>query len=128
MKVLLDTHAFLWWNLDAPELSATARETIANPDNEIFLSAASVWEIAIKYGKNRLELPQTPERYVAERVALHRFTPLAITLQHAAAVHALPAHHQDPFDRLLIAQSQLEKLTLLSADRQVQLYAVDTLW
>ncbi len=128
MKVLLDTHTFLWWNLNAPQLSSTAKTIIANPNNEIFLSAVSAWEIAIKYGKGRLELPIPPDRYVSERVALHRFTPLAITLTHASAVHALPPFHNDPFDRLLIAQSQIEGLRLLTVDSKIQQYDVVTLW
>src|SRR5437773_2089589 len=104
MRALLDTHTFLWWNLDAPQLSATARRCIAEAENEIFLSAASAWEIAIKAARGRLLLPDTPDRYVANRIALHRFQPLPVQVSHALHVFYLPALHQDPFDRLLVAQ------------------------
>ena len=128
MKALLDTHTFLWWNLDAPQLSDAVREFISNGRNEIFLSAASVWEIAIKYSKGPLELPQIPELYVAQRLARHRFSSLPIQLSHAAQVHRLPDIHQDPFDRLLVVQSQLEELPLLTSDSQIAYYDVSIIW
>jgi PIN domain nuclease of toxin-antitoxin system len=128
MKALLDTHAFLWWNLDDPQLSDAARSFIGDGRNEIFLSAASAWEIAIKYARERLELPETPERYVSQRIAEHRFTPLPIQLSHALQVYALPDLHRDPFDRLLIVQSQMEGLPLLSADPDIARYEVEVIW
>jgi len=128
MKALLDTHTFLWWNLDAPQLSQTVREFIADGDNEIFLSAASAWEIAIKYAKGRLELPEPPDRYVPSRQRLHHFTALPIQLTHALQVYALPAVHNDPFDRLLIVQSQLEKMPLLTVDSEILRYGVEVIW
>lgn len=128
MKALLDTHTFLWWNLNAPELSAVAREVIATDQNEIFVSAATAWEISIKYGKGRLELPESPEQYIANRLQLHQFTALPIQLSHAAGVHQLPAIHQDPFDRLLIVQSQLEAMPLITADPEIAKYGVAIIW
>ena len=128
MKALLDTYTFLWWNINSPELSDTARDFIADGSNEIYLSAASAWEIAIKYAKGRLELPETPEQYVAHRLTKHGFSPLPIQLSHALHVYQLPPHHQDPFDRLLIAQSQLEALPLLSIDSQIKRYNVSLVW
>ena len=128
MKALLDTHAFLWWNLDDPQLSDTAREFISDGRNEIFLSAASVWEIAIKYGKGRLELPEKPELYVAQRLTRHRFSSLPIQLSHAAQVYRLPDIHTDPFDRLLVVQSQLEEMPLITADLQITRYDVNVIW
>ncbi len=128
MKALLDTHAFLWWNLDAPQLSPAARAFIADGSNEIFVSAATAWEIAIKYRKGRLELPEPPEQYIVERLMRHRFTPLPIQMQHATAVARLPDHHSDPFDRLLVAQSLVEDLPLISADPSIQQYAVTIIW
>ncbi len=128
MKALLDTHTFLWWNLDDPQLSDTAREFISDGRNEIFLSAASVWEIAIKYGQGRLELPDKPEQYIAQRLARHRFSSLPIQLSHAAQVYRLPDIHKDPFDRLLVVQSQLEELPLLTADSQIARYDVNIIW
>ena len=128
MKALLDTHTFLWWNLDAPQLSTAARHFIGNGENEIYLSAASAWEIAIKYGKNRLELPEAPELYIAKRLAQHQFLGLPIQISHTTHVHKLPQIHADPFDRLLIAQSQLEGLPLLTADSLIQQYDVQIIW
>ncbi len=128
MKALLDTHVFLWWNLNDPQISVTAREFISDGRNEVFLSAASAWEIAIKYAKGRLELPETPERYVANRLRRHHFSPLPIQLSHALHVYTLPDIHQDPFDRLLIAQSQLEKLPLLTADADIARYGISIVW
>jgi PIN domain nuclease of toxin-antitoxin system len=128
MRALLDTHTFLWWNQNAAELSATAREFIGEGSHEIFFSAASAWEIAIKYARGRLELPEAPEQYVATRLAQHRFTPLPIQLSHALHVSTLADIHQDPFDRLLISQSRLEKLPMLSADRDIARYGVDVIW
>ena len=128
MKALLDTHAFLWWNLDDPQLSDAAREFISDGRNEIFLSAASVWEIAIKYGKGRLELPEKPEQYVAQRLTRHRFSSLPIQLSHSAQVYRLPDIHTDPFDRLLIVQSQLEEMPLITGDLQIARYDVKIIW
>jgi PIN domain nuclease of toxin-antitoxin system len=128
MKAILDTHTFLWWNLADPRLSPTAREFISAGENEIFLSAASAWEIAIKTGRGRLILPEPPERYVANRMLLHHLQPLPIQLSHALHVFNLPNLHQDPFDRLLIAQSQLENLPLLSADPEIARYDVNVIW
>ena len=128
MRALLDTHTFLWWNLDDPQLSETARMFITKGDNEIFLSAASAWEIAIKAAKGRLILPERPDQYVADRMRLHRFSALPIELSHALEVYRLPAIHQDPFDRLLIAQSQLEDLPILTIDPEIGLYQVNVIW
>ncbi len=128
MKALLDTHTFLWWNTNDPQLSDTVREFIGNGSNEIFLSAASAWEIAIKYGKGRLVLPEKPELYVANRLAQHRFLSLPIQLSHAVQVYRLPQIHKDPFDRLLVVQSQLEEIPLLTADLQIAHYHVNIIW
>lgn len=128
MRILLDTHTFLWWNTDDPHLSFRAREIIANGENELFLSAASAWEIAIKAGRGRLSLPELPDKYVASRMALHRIQPLPVQLSHALQVYHLPEHHSDPFDRLLIAQSQLESMPILTVDAQFGHYEVEVLW
>ena len=128
MRALLDTHTFLWWNLDDPQLSETARKFITKGDNEIFLSAASAWEIAIKAATERLILPERPDQYVADRMRLHRFSALPIELSHALEVYRLPAIHQDPFDRLLIVQSQMEDLPILTIDPEIGRYRVDVIW
>ncbi len=128
MKYLLDTHTFLWWNLEDPQLSLTAREIISNGNNEIFLSAASAWEIAIKAAKGRLILPDEPAKYIAERMNLYRFQSLPVQVSHACLVYQLPPHHNDPFDRLLIAQSQSESLPLLTGDTEISRYEVEVIW
>jgi PIN domain nuclease of toxin-antitoxin system len=128
MKALLDTHTFLWWNLDAEQLSEQVHTFIGDGRNEIFFSAASGWEIAIKYTKGRLELPEPPDVFIPNRLTLHRFVPLPIQLSHTMQVYKLPDIHQDPFDRLLVAQSQMENLPLLTADPEIGRYEVQTIW
>ncbi|MCP5099492.1 MAG: type II toxin-antitoxin system VapC family toxin [Chloroflexi bacterium] len=128
MKALLDTHTFLWWNLDSPKLSTTARDFIRDGRNEIFVSAVTAWEIAIKFGKGRIELPEEPQHYVANRLAQHHFVGLPIQISHATHVHAMPQIHLDPFDRLLIAQSQLEGLPLVTVDSAIRQYDVTIIW
>ena len=128
MKVLIDTHTFLWWNTEDPQLSALVKEITADGRNDIFLSAASVWEIAIKTAKGRLILPESPAQYVASRMSLYRFYALPIQISHAAHTYELPPYHHDPFDRMLIAQSHLESLPLLTKDDNIRRYDVQTIW
>lgn len=128
MNALLDTHTFLWWNLDDPRLSEEARHFIGHGGNEIYLSAASAWEIAIKAAIGRLTLPEAPDQYVANRMDRHRFTALPIELSHALHVYGLPQIHSDPFDRLLVAQSQLEQLPILTADDDIVRYEIEVIW
>ena len=128
MNVLIDTHTFLWWNSEDERLSLGAKEIIANGNNEIFLSAASVWEIVIKTAKGWLVLPEPPNQYISRRMNLYRFRPLPIQISHAAHVYELPAIHNDPFDRMLIAQSQMESLPLLTNDEAIRCYELDTIW
>jgi len=128
VRALLDTHAFLWWNMGDPHLSDRAREIIAAGENEIWFSAASAWEIALKAGKGRLLLPEQPWEYVLRRLALHGFRALAVEVQHALAVSELPVVHSDPFDRLLVVQSRAEGLPLLSADPDIARYDVEVIW
>ncbi len=128
MRVLLDTHAFLWWITDDASLSPRAREIIGDGDNVLFLSTASAWEIAIKVDLGRLTLPDRPERFIPEQLALNAIDSLPVHLSHALHVYDLPNHHRDPFDRMLVAQSQLEDMPLLSADPQLAQYAIDILW
>ena len=128
MNVLLDTHAFLWWIADDVRLSQAARDAISDPDNEILVSAASAWEIAIKVGIGRLTLPAPAKRFVPRQVQRNGFVALPIQLEHALAVEDLPKHHKDPFDRMLVAQARAEKLTLITDDPLIQRYNVETLW
>jgi len=128
MRYLLDTHTFLWWNMDDAQLSSLAKELIADGNNEIFLSAASAWEIAIKTARGRLTLPEDPTRYVSNRLSLHGFQALPVQIHHAVQVYKLPLHHADPFDRLLIAQSQIESMSLISADMEIRKYEIEVIW
>ena len=128
MRAILDTHVFLWWNMGAPQLSAIAREFISNTANELFLSAACAWEIAIKCARGRLTLPELPETYVARRMAAQHILPLPVQVSHALHVYSLPEIHQDPFDRILIAQSHLEDLPIITADLTIAQYEVDVIW
>jgi PIN domain nuclease of toxin-antitoxin system len=124
MRILLDTHCWLWMQISPGKLSSKARGLLEEPDNELFLSAASSWEIAIKHALGRLPLPGLPAEYVPRAMQRQGVAGLPIEHRHALHVASLPRHHGDPFDRLLIAQAQLEQLTLLSADRQLEAYEV----
>ena len=128
MRVLLDTHAFLWWVADSPKLSADARELIANEQNEPIFSVVSAWEIAIKASVGKLELPQPPEKFVAEQISRNALDVLPIHLRHALGIHGLPDHHRDLFDRLLIAQAVVENFAILTADPLVTKYPIQTIW
>lgn len=129
MKVLLDTHAFLWWINDDPRLTRRARRIMANNASEVFFSAASGWEITIKARLGRLSLATADlESFLAEQLASNGFKVLPVNLQHALRTYRLPDHHQDPFDRLLVAQAAVENLPLLSADRRLTGYPIRILW
>lgn len=128
MRVLLDTHTFLWWITDDPRLSRKVRGIIGNGKNQIFLSAASGWEIAIKAKLGRLQVPDELERFIPEQLALNAIEILPVQMSHALHVYALPDHHHDPFDRLLIAQAQLESLPILTTDPQIVRYSVKVIW
>ena len=128
MRALMDTHVFLWWNAGDDRLSSRAREFVLDASNEIVLSTASAWEIAIKAARGRLDLPLPAEQYIPERMAQDAFVSLDIQLGHVLAAAALPAHHADPFDRILIAQAQAERIPILTADETIRRYAVETIW
>lgn len=121
MKYLLDTHILLWAAADHPRLSQAAREIINNQDNELLFSAASIWEISIKSGLGRADFTVNPALF--RRALLDNgYIELPINSQHAAATANLPEIHKDPFDRILLAQSQIEGIILLSADEKVAAY------
>lgn len=128
MKALLDTHVFLWWIGDDRRLSATARKLIADGGNELFFSAASGWEIAIKASLGRITLPDKPEKFIAEQLSENAIQSLPVSMEHALYVVTLPYHHRDPFDRLLVAQSKLENLPIVTTDRHIAKYGIRVLW
>jgi PIN domain nuclease of toxin-antitoxin system len=128
MRYLLDTHTFLWWITDSESLSDHAREIIRDGSNELFLSAASGWEIAIKAGIGRLDLQEDPEKLIPEQMLLNKIQGLPVQMSHALHVHALPKHHRDPFDRLLVAQCQLEEMPIITSYPQIAAYEVDVIW
>lgn len=128
MKALLDTHAFLWWISDDPRLSAPIRELVGNGESKLFLSAASGWEIAIKMRLGRLEVHGDPEQFILEQLALNDIAVLPVSISHALRTVALPGHHRDPFDRMLVAQSQIERLPIVTADPLIARYAVEVIW
>ena len=125
MKLLLDSHAFLWWLADDPALSSSARGAVADPSNLVLVSAATIWEIEIKRRLGRLEAGEAD--LVAE-IEANRFSELPVTARHAEAAAGLPQHHGDPFDRMLIAQSQLEGLVCVTRDTAFEAYGVPLLW
>jgi PIN domain nuclease of toxin-antitoxin system len=120
VKLLLDTHAWLWWLSDAKELGEPARTAIGSLDNLVVVSAATVWEVGIKRARGKLSFDGDP----VDEVARGGFEPLPISLAHAAAASALPPHHRDPFDRMLIAQAQIEGLTVITRDASFDAYEV----
>lgn len=109
-------------------MSLRAREVIADGQNDVFLSAASVWEIVIKTTKGKLVLPEAPAQYITHRMSLYRFRQLPIQISHALRVYELPPYHNDPFDRMLIAQSQSECLPIVTRDESFQQYELETIW
>lgn len=121
MKLLLDTHLLLWAVGRSARLSSAARLLIGDPENQVFFSAASVWEVTIKFGLGRPDFRVDP-RMLHHNLLNHRYLELPVTGEHAVAVATLPALHKDPFDRLLIAQSILEGITLLTVDRLIASY------
>lgn len=118
---MLDTHAFLWWIDDSPALGSSARAAIDVPTNPVYVSAATAWEIAIKRSKGTLEAPQGD---VARWIAQEGFAELEIAVRHGTVAGTLPLHHRDPFDRVLVAQAQLEDMTLVTADTDLGAYDV----
>ena len=128
MTYLLDTGVWLWSLGEPGRISHKVRDVIADRSHDVFLSAVTSWEVAIKAASGKLHLPEPPDLYVPQRMASQGLRPLAVSHQHALAVFTLPAHHRDPFDRLLIAQAKVEDMTLITADRRFQQYPVQLLW
>lgn len=128
MKYLLDTMVWLWSVGPTEKIAHAGLDILANGDEDIYLSAASSWEIASKAHIGKFNLPEIPMRYVASRVAAQGIYPLSITQDHALRVFDLPLHHKDPFDRLLISQAIAEGMTILTADPAFRKYPVELVW
>jgi PIN domain nuclease of toxin-antitoxin system len=127
VKILLDTHVWLWMVTEPEKLSKHALRHINRDTEELLLSAASSWEIAIKWTLGKLTLPSSPSEFVAEHLAATKTYPLAIQHNHTLRVAVLPRHHSDPFDRLLIAQAQIERIPILTSDPHFKSYDVDVI-
>jgi PIN domain nuclease of toxin-antitoxin system len=126
---MLDTHTFLWWASErGARLSGRAREVLIDGTTDVALSIASVWEIAIKVSGGRMALPAPIERYIPDRLRHHGFELMSIELPHVFRASSLPNIHRDPFDRMLIAQAQIEGLPILTADPAISRYDVETIW
>jgi PIN domain nuclease of toxin-antitoxin system len=126
--LLLDTHTLLWFLRDDPSLSTVAKALIQDPANRKFVSVASCWEIAIKAGRKRLALTESSYDLLRRELPRNGFDVLSIELRHATFVETLPDHHRDPFDRLLVAQSLVEGIPLVSVDVRFDSYGVTRLW
>ena len=128
MRLLLDTHTFLWFLLDDPQLSTTVRNLMIEPTNDIEVSPATYWEIAIKISIGKYELPEPYDIFIEREITTNDFRILPIEPKHTAVLTTLPFHHRDPFDRLLIAQAMVEAIPILSIDPAFDAYPVTRLW
>ena len=128
MRILLDTCTFLWIVTDAPELSDLSREVFVNPGNEVYLSAVSTWEIAIKHAMGRLPLPEVPEKFIPAQRKEHGVTSLALEEEATLHLTRLPEMHKDPFDRMLICQAIVQGLVILTPDELIMQYPIRCIW
>ena len=128
MRVLLDTTTFLWVCLDSPQLTPQARQLFFDPDNEVWLSAVSGWEIAVKHGLGRLPLPEPPDRYIPRQRKAHGIESLPLDEETTLHVIRLPQLHRDPFDRMLVCQALVHGLTILTPDPLITQYPVRSMW
>lgn len=128
MRLLLDTHAFLWWDRAPQRLSVRAREAIGGAESEVYVSVASVWEMQIKIGVGKLEMPRPLKHVILDQQQQNGFRILEVTLGHLWRLAELPRLHRDPFDRMLVAQARDEGMPLVSNDPEIVQYGVRTLW
>ena len=127
MRLLLDTHIFLWLISGDKQLQKAVLDAISDPENDVFLSVVSLWEIIIKHSIGRLPLPKAPEIYIPEQRVLHQIESLVISERSLKKLGDLPPHHRDPFDRLLISQALSENLTIITVDPEIRRYPVECL-
>jgi PIN domain nuclease of toxin-antitoxin system len=128
VRTLIDTHVFLWWTAADPRLPSRVKTRLLDPDNTFLLSVASIWEIAIKVHRGRLHLPEKLGPYFAARLAAYRIDALPVAVEHVLDTASLPAHHRDPFDRLIIAQARMEGVPILTSDADFRKYSVEVIW
>jgi len=128
MILLLDTHSFLWFWWDDPQLSRTANEAIRSPANRKLVSTASCWEVAIKVSQRKLDLGAPYRGFIHQHLVRNNFELLPIADEHLAGIVDLPFHHRDPFDRLLVAQAFYEEIPIVSGDKQLDAYGVQRIW
>lgn len=128
MRLLLDTHAFLWLHTERRRLPGALAALLIDPAHDLHLSVASAWEIGIKHSAGKLPMPERPAVWLGSRLPASGVRALAITLEHALRAADLPLHHRDPFDRLLVAQARTDGLTLVTADPKLSAYDVPILW
>lgn len=128
MRLLLDTHTLLWFVENDPKLSSGALDALSDPNNDLLLSPATYWELAIKVGLGKYQISDPLADYLNEAIRLYQLIILPIDVQHAATVATLAQHHRDPFDRLLIAQAIVEQISIVSSDAAFDAYPITRLW
>lgn len=128
MRILLDTCTFLWIITNDPKLSLIARETFVNPDNDVFLSTVSSWEIVVKFYLGRLPLPEPPDKIIPNQRKLHEIESLPLDEESSLHLAKLPDYHKDPFDRMMVCQALVNGLTILTPDETIQKYPARTIW
>ena len=128
MRILLDTCSFLWIITGDPKLTLSAREFFENPDNDVFLSTVSSWEIVVKYNLGRLPLPESPDKFIPAQRKLHEIESLSLDEETTLHLTKLPNYHKDPFDRIIVCQALVHGLTILTPDEAIQKYPAKTIW
>jgi PIN domain nuclease of toxin-antitoxin system len=128
MKIILDTQAFLWSMSDFSKLTRKARVTLVNPENDIYLSLVSTWELAIKTSTGKLKIVGPLEKLIPQQLSQNNIQQLDIAFRHVVGVATLPYHHKDPFDRLIVSQALVEGMSVLSADKAFDAYGVKRIW
>jgi PIN domain nuclease of toxin-antitoxin system len=128
VKLLLDTHTFLWMVQDFSKLSPAARAAVDDANNHLFLSSASVWELAVKVGSGKMKFGRDLSGLIADGITQIQASPLPITHEHALAVERLPSNHNDPFDRVIFTQARIELMTVVTKDRWMSTYGIPVIW
>jgi PIN domain nuclease of toxin-antitoxin system len=128
MKLLLDTATFLWLTIDSPQLSPDTRRLFSDPENEVFLSVVSAWEISVKHGIGKLPLPEQPDAFISRQRLAHDIQTLPLHESAVFKLQTLPSLHRDPFDRMLVCQAMAHDLTILTPDALVRAYPINSIW